>query len=96
MSAQGELNFDRGESSAGLDRWREERRASCHALALCLGLPLNHQVEVWLRGDIRLRGILRLQEEVLFLEDESRATLRLSVEGVVFAVDEIESCVRVD
>ena len=31
---------------------------------------LGHQVEVWLYGGIRLRGKLRLQEELLFVEEE--------------------------
>ena len=34
------------------------------------GLPLGHQVEVWLLGGIRLRGRLRLEEEVLFIDEE--------------------------
>ena len=33
-----------------------------------MGLPLGRQVEVWLVGEIRLRGKLRLQEEVLFMK----------------------------
>lgn len=96
MNEQSELNFDAGGDSSGLTRWREDRRAASQALAQRLGLPLGYRVEVWLCGDIRLRGQLRLEEELLFLDAGAPQTLRLTVDGVVFAAAEIESCVRLD
>jgi len=65
-------------------------------LARRLGLPLGHQVEVWRYGGIRLRGKLRLQEEVLFIEEERLRHLGLVVDQVAFAYREMESCVRLD
>lgn len=98
MSQQDEFHFDTPSPrpSDGLAAWRAARREAAHALALRLGLPLNHQVEVWLRGEIRLRGSLRLREEVLFPEHEATAALPLVVDGVSFSANEIESCVRLD
>ncbi|SPE62703.1 hypothetical protein SBV1_890002 [Verrucomicrobia bacterium] len=65
-------------------------------LAQRMGLPLGHEVEVWLCGGIRLRGKLRLQEEMLFIEEERVRHLELTVDNVAFAYREMESCVRLD
>ena len=65
-------------------------------LARRIGLPLGHQVEVWLYEGIRLRGKMRLQEEVLFIEEERLRHLGLVVDHVPFAYREMESCVRMD
>ena len=65
-------------------------------LARQMGLPLEHPVEVWLRGGIRLRGKLRLREEMLFVQSEKESGLSLVVDGVPFTWAEIESCVRLD
>jgi hypothetical protein len=43
-----------------------------------------------------LRGKLRLQEEVLFIEEERLRHLGLVVDQVAFAYREMESCVRLD
>jgi hypothetical protein len=80
----------------GLETWREERREASHALAQRLGLPLDHPVELWLRGGIRLRGILRLREAPLFHEDLDSAALFLTVDHTPFKAEEIESCMRLD
>lgn len=65
-------------------------------VGLELGLPLNHEVEVWLRGGVRLRGQLTLREEILFVETPRDLNLELVVDGVTFRWTEIESCVRTD
>jgi hypothetical protein len=96
MSEQAELRFDGGPEAGGLAAWRAARQQAARSLALRLGLPLNHQVEVWLRGGVRLRGLLRLEEEVLFPDQECANALALVVEQVVFTPAEIESCVRLD
>jgi len=59
-------------------------------------LPLGHKVEVWLAGSVRLRGKLHLQEELLFIEEDSVRHLALIAEGVAFSYREMESCVRLD
>jgi hypothetical protein len=61
-----------------------------------MNLPLEHQVEVWLVGGIRLRGKLRLQEERLFFVKDDVPQLTLLVDGVPFSIQEMESCVRLD
>lgn len=57
---------------------------------------MGREVEVWLRNGIRLRGILRLREDLLFLEAPKEVHLDLVVDGVIFRQGEIESCVRVN
>ena len=80
----------------GLERWRNQRREMVRKVGLELGLPLNHTVEVWLRGGIRLRGQLTLREEMLYVETPQDLNLELVVDGVTFRWTEIESCVRTD
>jgi hypothetical protein len=65
-------------------------------LARRIGLPLGHQVEVWLCGGIRLRGKLRLREDILCIEEERMRHLELVVDHVHFTYREMESCVRLD
>jgi small nuclear ribonucleoprotein (snRNP)-like protein len=78
----------------GFSHWRKQREKQLLELSKNLGLPLNHQVEVWLRGGIRLRGILKLKENLLFLPERSSVELMLG--EVCFSPAEIESCIRVD
>lgn len=93
---QHELPFLSGTTDNGYDRWQQQRREAMHQLARKLNLPLGHSVEVWLRGNIRLRGTLRLREEMIFVEEEADARLQLMVDGVPFSTTEMESCVRQD
>lgn len=65
-------------------------------LARTLGLPLERKVEVWLRGDIRLVGILRLREPMLFVPTERETHIELCVDNVPFTIGEIVSCVAFD
>jgi hypothetical protein len=98
MSTQGEFSFDgEGEAaSEGYTRWVAGRKMAAEELARRLNLPLQHQVEVWLTGGIRLRGKLQLQEEMLFIEEDRVRHLGLRVDNVPFAMREMESCVRLD
>ncbi len=91
-----EMGFDNSAGDAGYSAWVDERREAMRRLARSLGMPLNKQVEVWLRGGIRLRGLLLLKEEKLFLEDQRDSKLELEVDHVVFTPAEVESCVRLD
>ena len=93
---QGELSFDGNSEVEGYSRWVATRRVAAIELARKLGLPLGHQVEVWLSGDVRLRGRLCLQEEVLFVEEDSVRHLGLKIDHMDFAYREIVSCVRLD
>ncbi len=96
MDRQGQFDFDASGTEQGYTRWLTGRRLAVQELALRLGLPLGHDVEVWLYGGIRLRGKLRLQEEQLLLEEERVRHLALVVDHVAFTYREMESCVRLD
>lgn len=96
MQLQGELGFGDGGAEEGYTGWIAMRQLAGEAAAQKLNLPVGHQAEIWLRGGIRLRGTLRLANEVLFIEEERVQTLALILDGVTFTYSEIESCVRID
>jgi hypothetical protein len=96
MNAQGEFDFGTGSAGAGYTRWLAQRRLARLELARQINLPLDHPVEVWLVGGVRLRGQLQLQEERLFLQEADLRPLRLQVDRVPFTITEMESCVRLD
>ena len=91
--SQGQLRFDDVGSGSGLDRWREQFNAAQRELAGKLGLPIDRQVEVWLKDGLRLRGVLRLCEQRLFVIDGEKYDMALEVDRVSFRHAEIESCV---
>ena len=98
MNSAEQRQFDFGSegSEAGYHKWQEERREAMRQLARSLGLPLERKVEVWLRGEIRLVGVLRLLEQRLFIPENGDPGLQLTVDGVAFEPAEILSCVAVD
>ena len=96
MSHQPEFNFLGTDAADGHAAWVARRRAAAQDLARKLNLPLEREVEVWLRGGIRLRGRLRLREEFLLIEESRLRDLDLEVDRFSFKSAEIESCVRVD
>lgn len=96
VSQQSEFEFGCSTSETGYSKWVTTRRVAGQEVARRLGLPLGHLVEVWLTGQIRLRGRLRLQEEVLFVEEDRVRHLGLAVDHTTFAYREMESCVRLD
>jgi hypothetical protein len=96
LNLQSEINFGDEGSEDGYTRWLVGRRVATEILARKMGLPLGHEVEVWLVGGMRLRGKLRLQEETMFIEEDRVRHLGLKVDKVDFAYREIESCVRLD
>jgi hypothetical protein len=95
-TAQGEFNFEAQSTNDGHTRWLVGRRLAALDLARQLHLPIGHKVEVWLVGGVRLRGLLRLREELLFIEQERVRHMELMVDHVAFAYREMESCVRLD
>jgi len=96
MDKQGQLNLEGEGHGDGHGRWLTMRRLAVTDLARRLNLPLGHKVEVWLAGGVCLRGQLRLQEEVLFIEEERVRHLELKVDRASFTYRDIESCVRLD
>lgn len=96
MNSQNEFNFDADETGRGYTQWLAGRRVAAEELARRINLPLGHQVEVWLYGGVRLRGKLRLREEMLFIEEDHIRHLEFVVDRVTFALREMESCVRLD
>jgi hypothetical protein len=93
---QGELGFTGNGSDEGYTKWVAVRQLAVEAAARKLNLPLGHPSEIWLRGGIRLRGTLRLANDVLFIEEKRIFNLALVLDGVTFTYSEIESCVRLD
>ena len=92
----GKIGFgDRGQEK-GYAQWVAVRKMAVEEAAQKLNLPIGHPTEVWLRGGIRLRGTLRLANEILFIEEEHVRELALVLDGVTFTYSEIESCVRLD
>lgn len=95
MSAQGELNFENG-NERGHTQWINVRSLAAVEIARRAQLPVNRRVEVWLLGGIRLRGLLRLKEELLFVPEDGVRHLEFQVDGVTFTCREMESCVAID
>ena len=87
-SGQVEFGFDSAGKEDGYGAWVRERNEAMNAAARQLGLPLGHLVEVWLKDGTLLKGRLLLREVGNAVE--------LMIGRVGFAVNEIESCVRVD
>jgi hypothetical protein len=96
MQLQGELGLDANGPDEGYTKWVAVRQLAMEAAAQKLNLPLGHPTEIWLRGGIRLRGKLRLANEVLFIEEKRILDLALVLDGVTFTYSEIESCLRLD
>ena len=96
LNAQSEFNFDYLKGELGYARCVAGRRLATQELARRMNLPLGHQVEVWLYGGVRLRGQLRLRENVLLVEEERMRHMELMVDHVPFTYREMESCVRLD
>ena len=96
MSSQAEFNFQANSGKDGYIPWVTGRRVLAEELARRIHLPLGYQVEVWLYGGIRLRGKLRVKEEMLFIEEERVRHLELMVDHVPFTFRDMESCVRID
>jgi hypothetical protein len=73
----------------GFERWKSEMDAAKQAFEHRWGIPLGKRVRVQLRGEPREReGLLRL------VEQPSSKGLRLSLEGHVFVMAQIESVSR--
>lgn len=96
MAQQNTFDFDANKGQEGFTKWIETQHRGAVEIAEKLGLPLNHPVEVWLRGGIRLTGKLRLAQELLFIEEHKIRELPLVVNGVTFRYSEMDSCVRAD
>lgn len=87
-SGQIELGFDGGSNDEGYLAWVQQQNEAITAMARQLGLPLGHQVEVWLKDGTLLKGRLLLREVGKDTE--------FMVGRVGFSAAEIESCVRTD
>lgn len=94
---QGELSWD--QSSAGADghaSWMEQRRAALAAAGKALGLPLGHEVDLELRDGCRMRGVLRLAEDGLFVDVTRDKPPLLRVDRCTFGLGDMVSCVKVE
>jgi hypothetical protein len=94
-----QLGFDFQSSRDGGDgysRWQSERRAAQDALARKLGFPIGHKVEVELKGEVVIRGLLQVADHELWMEPNRDFKIRLRIERCTFAASEIVRCVRLD
>jgi hypothetical protein len=96
MQLQAQFNFQDGGTDAGYAQWVVVRQLASDEAARRLNLPVGREAEVWLRGGIRLRGKLRLLNDLLFVEESQVRNLPLTLDGVPFTYAEIESCVALD
>lgn len=83
-----EFGFGGGGQTDGYRAWMREREEGMKEMARRLGLPVGHEVEVWLKDGTLLKGRLLLREY--------RSNVELMIGQVGFSVSEIEACVRVD
>jgi hypothetical protein len=93
-SAQPEFNFDPREPRRLSDLAGTEA-AALRQLAMKIGCR-QAKGRSRLRGEIRLVGILRLREEMLFVPEEREPQLELIVDNVPFVPAEITSCICAD
>lgn len=95
---QGEFTFQAAaaSNSDGYAQWIAARQLTADAAAAKLNLPLGHRCEVWLRNGIRLRGVLRLVNEILFIEENRLRELPLTLDHINFKFNEMDSCLRLD
>jgi hypothetical protein len=93
--AQPELNFSSG-SEKGWHDWHNARRYQLEQLGISLGIPIGHICEVWLAGGIRLRGKLRMKEDIPVPDAQKWEETIFEIGGVSFRIAEMESCVRSD
>jgi hypothetical protein len=96
MQLQAEFNYQADGTDAGYAQWVVVRHMASDEAARQLNLPVGREAEVWLRGGIRLRGKLRLLNDLLFVEENQIRNLALTLAGVTFTYAEIESCVALD
>jgi hypothetical protein len=78
-----------------LSLWREERAREVEKACQRIGLPIGRNVEVRLNSGTTLRGVLRLAEEMLWVEAD-RKTVILQIEEATFHISEIAAAVRTD
>jgi hypothetical protein len=95
VNTQGQFNFENA-TADGYSQWITSRQFAVKDLARRVQLPINRRVEVWLQGGVRLRGKLKLKEELLFFSEENLRHLELTIDGVPFTYREMESCVTLD
>jgi hypothetical protein len=97
MPEQIEINFGSPQQQEdGFQAWLNQRRLAMTRLAQQLGLPLGRRVEVWLKGDLRLDGVLELAQGLLFVPEDRNPKLELRIDRCTFVPGDIESCVRLD
>ena len=94
--SQIEFQFQNSGGEGGYTGWITSRGAAIHELGRRINLPLGREVEVWLRDGIRLKGTLRLAQDVLYVQEDRLRQLELKVDHVTFTYGEMESCVRLD
>ena len=97
-SSPAQLDLDFGQASTGNSNghatWTSQRQESIRQLAIKLGLPIDHEVNVLLVDGVHLTGTLQLATEQLWVEQTRDLDLELRIGRCTFRVREIESCAR--
>ena len=83
-------------SGDGYAAWQQKRADAMRRSGLRLGLPIGKRVEVWLKGEIRLIGVLRIKDSLPFVQAVDADKITLLVDNVPFAKGDITSCIRLD
>lgn len=96
MDLQGNFDFTQAGEESGYTQWLAAKQIASDALARRMHLPIGHLVEVWLTGEVCLRGKLRLKEQQLFISEDAVRHLELMVDNVEFRAGEIDRCLRLD
>ena len=95
-AGQLEISFGSAHTESGFQAWLNQRRGALTKLASELGLPLGRHVEIWLKGDVRLNGVLELAHAPLFSGESRNPELELRIDRCTFTPRDIESCIRLD
>lgn len=93
---QMQLGFDARHQADGYRAWLLQREQAIAEFARQRGLPLGHEVEVWLRDGVLLKGRLLLRTEEAAAMADKVLDLDLVIGRATFKASEIESCVRMD
>lgn len=82
-------------SNVGMDghrSWLQQRHDAIRAAGRALGLPLGRLVELELNDGCRMRGVLRLAEEGLFIEASRERPPWLRIDRCTFRLGDIGRC----
>jgi hypothetical protein len=94
---QGELDWNAKPGGVdGLEAWHRQRRDAVRDVGKALGLPLGRTVDLELKDGCRMRGLLCMAEDGLFIDASRERPPLLRIDRCTFLPGDIARCVRVD